>query len=109
MRIDRQTISYWSMNEKESALVIDVLQQIGNASVDKVELLIGENRRTANKYRQEVRDFLQQIGEPATIKDEDEIVTPLTEEEVAEINSSTGRAPSKVKAQDYGPFIKRND
>lgn len=102
MRVDKQTISYWSMNEKEHALVIDALQHIGVASVDKLQQLIGENRRTAVKYRQEVRDLLAQVGEPVTeeiLPEEDEIVTPLSEEEVAEINA---------QAADYGPFKKSN-
>lgn len=103
MRIDKQTITYWSLNEKEHALVIDVLQTISRASVDQLEGLLGENRRTASKYRRDVAALLRESGEDAPddrdlVKDESE-VGELSQEEIDEINA-------KANSQDYGPFVK---
>lgn len=104
MRVDKQVISYWSMNEKEHALVIDTLQHIGRASAEQVAGLIGENMRTARRYQKDVKDLLVQIGEPVEtnhveLPDDGGEQQATPEQLLAELE---GDKPGEV----YGPFRK---
>lgn len=98
MRVDKQTVTYLSLDEREYALLIDIVEHLANVDADVLADVIGEDRRTTHKYQLEVRELCNELGGD---------VQPLnlTTEEVNQLNEEARKSPPK----DYGPFVKRND